>query len=169
VTRLSHFHPLQLVNRLLFTLARARRERVRTDWKQRSAGANGGAWKSASLLVPAAQSLVAHDARIDFKRIDLFDPPAGQYEFVRMMNVLNLEKGDFGFSRDQVEQGLRSVLGMVRDGGLLLVGRTTRPTRNEPVTRATLVEKDGNALRAIWRIAGGSELEPFLELETDRG
>jgi hypothetical protein len=169
VTRLSHFHPLQLVNRLLFGLALSRREQVHREWEADMAADEGRSnWRQASLLVPEAQSLVANDPRVDFRRINLFSPPGNQYQFVRMMNVLNLQKGDFGFSRDEVVEGLRSVLGLVRDGGLLLVGRTSRSNQGDLVTRATLVEKEGPTLRAIWRMEGGSELEPLLEIEAEK-
>ncbi|MFP8881295.1 MAG: hypothetical protein VCE43_18510 [Myxococcota bacterium] len=169
VTRLSHIHPFQLVNRLLFVLAWSRRERVREDWKKDSNdGDSNSSWKSVSLLAPEAQSLVANEPRVDFRRLNLFSPPRGQYQLVRMMNVLNLKRADFGFSHEEAAEGLRSVLGLVGDGGLLLVGRTSRPTDGDPVTRATLVEKTNSGLRAIWRIEGGSELEQFMEIEVEK-
>lgn len=166
VTRLSHMHPLQLVNRLLFGLAWSRRKRVQDDWRKNCSGTeNRSRWKEVSLLVPEAQALLAEDPRVDFRRIDIFSPPSVEYQFVRIMNVLNLKRGEFGFSKEDATKGLRSVLGLVCDGGLLLVGRTSRPTRNEPVTRATLLEKRGTSLRAIRRFEGGSELEELLEID----
>jgi hypothetical protein len=172
VTRLSHYHPFQFVNRLLFGLAWSRRQRVQADW-HRDMAAGGGQpgsnadWKPASLLVSDAESLVVNDPRVDFERIDLFSPPARQYQFVRMMNVLNLKRGEFGFTREEAEAGLRSVLGLVAEGGLLLIGRTKRPDVGDPITRASLVEKTASGVRAIWRLEGGSELEALMQIEAE--
>ena len=104
---------------------------------------------------------MAGEPQLRFRRLDLFADPDERFDFVRAMNVLNLRGDGFGFDEDEAREGLRRLAARVREGGLLLVGRTEQQSSGH-VHRATLWEVEDGDLRVVERFAGGSELEPLL-------
>lgn len=162
VTTAAHVHPLQLVNRLLQLLfLRMLRPRTRRAWLRSRERGDGG-FRRIPLLAPEARAARERDPRLRFERLDVFAPPPLRCDFVRMLNVLNLREGPFGFSESAARAGLRAVAGLVAEGGLLLVGRTVRTPEAGDTTHATLFEKRGGKLAVLRRFGEGSELEPLV-------
>lgn len=159
ITTLAHMHPLQLVNRALYLLFSLwLRPRARRAW-QRSVKTGKGDFVRISLLSERARGRLRHDPRLRFHRLDIFDPPEMRCQFLRMMNVLNLRNGRFGFSAEEAARGVRTAASLLDEGGLLLLGRTVRTVTGGSVTDATLFEKSGGSLHVFRRFGRGSELE----------
>ena len=59
-------------------------------------------------------------------KMNVFSPPEETYDFIRIMNVLNTCGDGFGFSDEKIVQACQIVLGLLRNGGFMLVGRTHR-------------------------------------------
>jgi hypothetical protein len=162
VTNRRHMHPLQIVNRLIyFYAAHVRRRGVAKAW-QNAHQPGSRAFRSESLLAAEVRRAMESDPRLRFERMDIFNPShrSPAFDFVRLLNVLNLATGGFGFSPDDARRGLASVSSMVAPGGYLLVGRTSG--REEQVVNATLLQEQAGRFAALKRFGAGSELEPFL-------
>jgi chemotaxis methyl-accepting protein methylase len=162
VTHLRHMHPLQIINRLLYLYAaHVRRRGVARAWQtDRQMGTR--IFHSESLLAAEVQRVMGSNQHLRFERMDILSPShrASEYDFVRVLNVLNLAQGGFGFSPSDARKGLKSVLSMVAPEGYLLVGRTSG--REEQIANATLLQEQGGRFVALKRFGTGSELEPFL-------
>jgi hypothetical protein len=164
VTTLSHMHPLQLVNRSLYLYSRLVRERrAKRIWERSRKGAESRSpFVTVSLLSSSFQRLMDADDRLGFQRLDIFAPPAGvQYDFVRVMNVLNLKEGCFGFADDQVIRATAAIAELLRERGFLLLGRTV-PRPGGFQTDATLFRCIKGELEKYRVFAHGAEIEDLM-------
>lgn len=163
-TGLSGMHRLVLINRILYHyLNRFAKPAIRRQWlRAQEAGEDGGFIKM-SVLSPELQSVMASDRRVSFEKRDLFLPRADSFDFVRMMNVLNLGSKGYGFSEDDARRGLKAILPTVKEGGFLLIGRTTHTTGNFYINNATLYRKIDDEIRPVIRFGSGSEVEKLVE------
>lgn len=158
-----HINPLLLLNRAVFYYC----SRFRKDMRHRIAAgeADAASGRSAvrfSLLSPKVQDLTEKDARFRFEKLDAFQiggPP--RFEFVRAMNVLNLNKDGFGFSRSEIARAASGIAAALVDGGRLLIGRS-RPVGKNFEHHATLFLRSGNRLKCEARYGDGSEVEDAL-------
>lgn len=163
ITDGAHINPLLLLNRAVFLYCNA----FRKDMRHRIAEAETNATTSQSaarfsLLAPKVQDLAANDSRFRFQKLDVFEigGPA-RFEFVRAMNVLNLNKDGFGFSRSQIAQAAAGIAAALVDGGRLLLGRS-RPVGAGFEQHATLFLRSGTRLEVEARYGDGSEAEDVL-------
>ncbi len=79
-----------------------------------------------------------------------------RFTYVRCMNVLNLAY----FEESELLRALELLLGSLRDGGILQLGRTTK----DGVNRATFFRKAGKRVEVETAVNGGSELEVLIKL-----
>jgi hypothetical protein len=93
---------------------------------------------------------------IHFIDYDAFETRAtSRFTFVRCMNLLNLNY----FSADKIEGALRNIVGSLREGGILQIGRTTLDGRN----MAGFYIKTGSGLRLVREVGDGTELRDVLK------
>lgn len=162
-----HINPLLLLNRAVFYYCST----FRKDMRHRitAAEADAAGRSSAvrfSLLSPKVQDLAGRDPRFRFEKLNAFEigGPA-RFEFVRAMNVLNLNKDGFGFSREQIASAAHGIREALVEGGRLLLGRS-RPVGTGFEHHATLFLRSGDRLEREARYGNGSEVEDLL-LSTD--
>lgn len=158
-TGLFHMHRLQLVNRALYLWIRLfRQQQVHRSWcrDQATAGADRR-FATVSLQSSEFANLAGSDARLRFRRINLFDPPADTFDFVRIMNVLNRQTDGFGFSDTDLVRGCTGILNMLAQDGFFLVGRTVRGESGFQ-SHATLFHRQGNELAECHRFGEGTEI-----------
>jgi len=96
--------------------------------------------------------------KIAWVNLDIFVNPAlKQYNFVRMMNLLNVDL----FDNDHIKVALGNVFSSLIDGGILLAGRTNL----QGINHATFFRKNSNKFVKVKAINRGSELEPIILAE----
>lgn len=81
----------------------------------------------------------------------------GRFDFVRCMNLLNLNSW---FTREQIRTALANLKASMREGAVLLVGRTDDRTG---VNAAGFYRRNGDRLVLLEAVNGGSELHGLLE------
>ena len=78
-----------------------------------------------------------------------------RFTFVRCMNLLNLDY----FSSDKIEGALRNIVGSLKEGGILQIGRTMRDGHN----MAGFYINTRGGLRLVREVGGGTELRDILK------
>ena len=160
ISSLYHIHPLQLINRAFFLYGHLfRSKQVSMAWREQSLIKAHPPFIRYDLLASEVQKTLKSDPRLAFRLFDLFYPLDLSFDFVRMMNVLNRKKNHYGFDDSELGRGSQSVKRMVRESGLLLVGRTIPDSNGSVVTNATLFQKTPDSFRMIRRLGEGSEIE----------
>jgi hypothetical protein len=92
---------------------------------------------------------------IDFIDYDAFETrEAPRFTFVRCMNLLNLNY----FSSDKIVSALRNIIGSLKEGGILQIGRT-RPDGHNAVG---FYIKTGGGLKLVTEVGGGTELRDVI-------
>ncbi len=156
-----HINPLLLLNRAVFLYCNA----FRKDMRHRIAETDPNGGKSAarfSLLAPKVQDLAATDSRFRFEKLDAFEIDGPErFEFVRAMNVLNLDKDGFGFSQSQIARAVAGIKAALVEEGRLLVGRS-RPVGDGFEHNASLFLRSGTRLVREQRFGDGSEIEDLI-------
>jgi hypothetical protein len=79
-----------------------------------------------------------------------------QFDLVRCMNLLNTLQ----FSEDQIKKAINHLNISLKDGGFLLLGRTTMGGEH----RASLLKKNENRWQTLKELNGGSELKNLMDL-----
>lgn len=93
---------------------------------------------------------------INFIDYDVFETrETSRFTFVRCMNLLNLNY----FSSDKIEGALRNIVGSLKEGGILQIGRTRLDGHNT----AGYYISTRSGLRLVREVGGGSELRDVLK------
>jgi hypothetical protein len=93
---------------------------------------------------------------IHFIDYDVFETrERSRFTFVRCMNLLNLNY----FSSNRIESALRNIVGSLKEGGILQIGRTTLDGRN----MAGFYINTRRGLRLVSEVGGGTELRDVLK------
>ena len=89
--------------------------------------------------------------KINYFDFDLFDINSNnkKYNFIRVMNVLNL----IYFSEQQIIFAVKNLLDSLEDNGILLIGRTSL----DGINNATFYKKNSNKLYSIKSVYNGYE------------
>ncbi|MCC6984120.1 MAG: hypothetical protein IT535_12670 [Bauldia sp.] len=123
--------PLQIVGRRMVLASAGERKRFPVNrlvhrWaegrlvpKARALLAAGKAERIA-LFHPEALALAARDERFRLGRENVFEPPRGPFEVVKIVSFLSPHR----FDRDTVRRALMAITPTIAEGGLLAVGRT---------------------------------------------
>lgn len=106
------------------------------------------------LLHPSVNSQVSD--RFQIRRHSVFERAPQRVHLIRTFNILNRAY----FPADRLREAAGAVAASLVPGGLWLVGRTVEedPARHE----ASLLRRETDGWKAIWRSHGGSELESVL-------
>jgi hypothetical protein len=93
---------------------------------------------------------------IHFIDYDVFETcETSLFTFVRCMNLLNLTY----FSSDKIERALRNIVGSLKEGGILQIGRTTPEGHN----MVGFYINTGNGLKLVREVGGGTEVRDVIE------
>jgi hypothetical protein len=109
------------------------------------------AFRALPLLHPEALQFASREQRFSLAIHDAFTPLTQPCDVLRVMNLYN--PGILG--KHAVLRGIQSAMQSVRDGGLLLIGRTSKNNRND----ASLFRKRAEKLELISRFGNIWELE----------
>ena len=116
--------------------------------------------KTRLLLLAGAVLKALHGHDVEYVRYDVFETRLDEkFTFVRCMNLLNLSY----FSEDRILMGLRNMRNSLRQGGVLLVGRTIGEAKNA----ASFFRRQGELLISIRESHGGFEARHVVERLND--
>ena len=86
---------------------------------------------------------------------DVFETrETARFTFVRCMNLLNLNY----FSSEKIERALRNIVGSLKEGGILQIGRTSLDGHN----MVGFYMNTPSGLRLVREVGGGTELHDVL-------
>jgi hypothetical protein len=104
--------------------------------------------------------LVRNDPRIEWVERDLFELSstlAHSFDLIRCCNVLNLGY----FAEERIREGLQTLSGYLKTGGLLLVGRSVDGAKS-PIECASLWRSTLGGMRHVSDLNGGSEVKHLI-------
>lgn len=158
---------LMPLNRLQYLRARAEWQKTRDLWPLPEVWLNNSRWeeplewggyliRKLPLIHPEALALARRrrgEARFSIRRQSIFERAAEPVHVIRSMNILNKNY----FPEAQLMQGIRAVVDSLRDGGVWVLGRTTR--EDPPVHDTTLFRKQSSGrLEIVEQTGAGSEI-----------
>jgi hypothetical protein len=115
-----------------------------------------GALHEIPLLHFGVRELIA-EGELTLLEYDVFETEIVQkFDYVRCMNVLNL----CYFPAPRIAQGLRNLTQSLKPGGILQIGRTQKHSSQNSVG---FYRREGNRLRLIEELNGGSELKVLID------
>jgi len=110
-----------------------------------------------SLLLLHPETLSKIDKNeISFINYDIFQTKIyEQYNFIRIMNILNLSY----FNEEMIIKGIENIILSLKEGGILLIGRTN----SQNINNASFFKKENGKLINLEDINKGSEIKYLIE------
>lgn len=158
--------PLQIIGRRMVLNASGERKRFPVNrllhaWAERRLVPRAqtllreGKAERIALFHPEALALAERDRRFRLGREDVFKPPAGPFDVVKILSFLSLHRYD----RETVREALAGVAATIADGGMLALGRTQQVGRR---LDASLFEKEGGRMNWVADVRDGYEYKDVV-------